>query len=72
MNTPLVDKLAEKAGWAPIQGADFSNSLQEMYNHRLVHLVLLECYEWARNNGGLGSPDDLAALLEHFLETNHE
>jgi hypothetical protein len=72
MNKPLVHDLALKAGWTPVPGALFGNSLQEMYNHKLVHLVLLEVYEWARENGGLNSPEDLADLLEHFLETHHE
>lgn len=38
--------------------------------HSVVHMVLLEVYEWTRANGGLNSPEDLADLLEHFLESN--
>jgi hypothetical protein len=69
MNTTLVNLLSLKAGWTPIPGADFANSLQELYNQKLVQLVVLECYEWARHNGGLSSPENLSDLLAHFLES---
>lgn len=66
MNDDLVTTLSIKAGWAPIPGYDFNNSLQEIYNQKLVTLVLQECYQWAQENGGLGSPVDLEELLIHF------
>lgn len=56
MNKDLINRLALEAGWTPIPGADFSNTLQEDYNRRLVHLVVQECCariqpDWAKVEG---------------------
>lgn len=66
MNSTLLDKLAREAGWTPVPGADFANSLQELYNQKLVRLVVQECYAWCVENGGPSSSADLQAILEHF------
>jgi hypothetical protein len=69
MNTKLVEKLALEAGWTPVPGADFSNSLQEIYNQKLVRLVVLEC---ARVDSEHNNPYHVVGesyngpILEHF------
>lgn len=61
MNHDLVDKLAIEAGWVCIPGTDFGNSLQRLYNEKLVLLVVQECCkriapDWATVENT--SPDD--------------
>ena len=43
INHTLVDNLAEKAGWKPLPGADFANSLQEDFNRKFAELIVKEC-----------------------------
>lgn len=66
MNNTLLDKLAQEAGWRPVPGAHFANSLQELYNQKLVRLVVQECYAWCVENGGLSCQEDLEGLLNHL------
>jgi hypothetical protein len=70
MNTQLVNKLAQKAGHVHIPDAPFANSLQELYNQKLVQAVVSECMSvyQAIDNGNQvqGTRCYLTALNRHF------
>lgn len=70
MNKELVDKLATQAGWQPVPGADFHNSLQDVYNQKMVMAVLRECltiYEILDNgNRHMQTKNYRLAVLRHF------
>ena len=70
MNNTLVNKLAQKAGHVHILDAPFANSLQELYNQKLVQAVVSECMAVYQaidhGNQVQGTTCYLTALERHF------
>lgn len=38
-----IRELAEQAGYTPLPGFDFANSIQEIYNQKFAELIIKEC-----------------------------
>lgn len=71
-----IKELAEQAGYKPLPGFDFANSLEETYLKKFAELIVRECagiYSKIDNgNQHFGTDDYLEALQKHFLELNRE
>jgi hypothetical protein len=50
MNARLIE-LAEQAGYKPLPGFDFGNSLAEIYNQKFAELIVQECKDIASRRG---------------------
>ena len=44
-----IKQLAEQAGYKPLPGFDFANSLEESYMKRFAELIVQECIDIAKN-----------------------
>ena len=44
----------------------YVTSASKAFADRFAALITQECYEWTKENGGLGSPTDYAAIKEHL------
>jgi hypothetical protein len=67
---PRIEKLAQQAGYTPLPGFDFANSLEEVFIQKFAELIVRECagiYDKIDNgNLHLGTEDYLEALQKHF------
>ena len=45
-----IKELAEQAGYKPLPGFEFANSLEETYLEKFAKLVVQECAEFARQH----------------------
>lgn len=63
-----IKELAEQAGYTPLPGFDFANSLQEVFIKNFAELIVLECakvagdFEYARLHDSLVEDK----IKEHF------
>jgi len=64
----LIEKLAEQAGYTPLPGFDFANSLQEVFIAKFAELIMKECisvpyamWDQAELNA------DVAVKIEHRI-----
>ena len=44
---PRIEKLAQQAGYTPLPGFDFANSLEEVFIQKFAELIVRECAEIA-------------------------
>jgi hypothetical protein len=51
MNKRIL-KLAKQAGYRPLPGFNFANSLEETYLQKFAHLIVLECLSNMKNCDG--------------------
>lgn len=42
---PQIKKLAEQAGYRPLPGFDFANSLEEQFLEKFAELIVKECFQ---------------------------
>ncbi len=45
-----IEELAEQAGYKPLPGFDFANSLEETYLKKFAELIVRECVQTLRDN----------------------
>jgi hypothetical protein len=66
-----IKELAEQAGYKPLPGFDFANSLEETYLKKFAELIVRECtgiYSKIDNgNQHFGTDDYLEALHKTFF-----
>jgi hypothetical protein len=60
-----IQKLAEQAGYRPLPGFDFANSLEEVFIAKFAELIVQECVNVLHDNE-LWSRDVSHVLKEHF------
>ena len=48
--TEQIRLLAEQAGYKPLPGFDFANSLQEIFLKKFAELIIRECAETCKEN----------------------
>ncbi len=61
-----IKELAEQAGYKPLPGFDFANSLEETYLKKFAKLLIEECAHIANENVKLGSPYCGQFVRRHF------
>jgi hypothetical protein len=61
-----IQKLAEQAGYKPLLGFDFANSLEETYLKKFAELIIRECGAVADENYERYTPTSSQDLLHHF------
>ena len=62
-----IRALAEQAGYKPLPGFDFANSLEEIYLEKFAELIVRECAEISKKYAGGSMPVSIAsAIKEHF------
>lgn len=60
-----IEELAEQAGYTPIPGFDFANSLEEVFITKFAELIVLECVNAVMD--GTKEGDHYAMRIEqHF------
>jgi hypothetical protein len=47
MMNERIRELAEQAGYKPLPGLDFANSIQEIYTQKFAELIVRECIDIA-------------------------
>ena len=60
-----IKELAEQAGYKPLPGFDFANSLEEVFIKKFANLIVQECSNVLYDNE-LWSRDVSHVLNEHF------
>jgi hypothetical protein len=48
-----IKELAEQAGYKPLPGFDFANSLEEIYLKKFAELIVGKCAEYAEHAKGI-------------------
>ena len=66
MMNKRVLELAEQAGYKPLPGFDFANSLEEVYIKNFAELIVRECASIVNDNNFEGSKLGNHLLFEHF------
>lgn len=49
-----IRELAEQAGYKPLPGFDFANSIEETYIKRFAELIVGECADFIEQDQGAG------------------
>ena len=62
----LIKEFAEQAGYKPLPGFDFANSLEETYLKKFAELIVRECAEFAGCNGHVSGFTLGDLIKEHF------
>ena len=66
-----IRKLAEQAGYAPLEPRAFADDLQEVFLQKFAELIVRECAGiYCRIDNGnqhMGTDDYLEALQKHFF-----
>jgi hypothetical protein len=68
-NKYSVKSLVEKAGGTYTRQNVITtkqNGLPIEFVEKFAKMIVLECHNWCRENGGSESVDDLTDLMEHF------
>ena len=60
----LIKEFAEQAGYKPLPGFDFANSLEETYLKKFAELIVRECMGVVSKK--CASPTAYYALRDHF------
>ena len=60
-----IEELAEQAGYKPLPGFDFANSLEETYLKKFAELIVKECCDVLYDNE-MGGYQVNYVLKEHF------
>ncbi len=63
-----IKKLAEQAGYKPLPGFDFANSLEETYLKKFAELIVRECVQYIEDKFDFCGDELIIAekLKEHF------
>jgi hypothetical protein len=68
VNEQLLSELKAKSSNTHTEYFDGrGNVTSTSFDYRkFAELIIWECYQWARENGGISCPVDYSALNEHF------
>lgn len=67
-----IRELAVEAGYKPLPGFDFANSLEEVFLKKFAELIVRECADLCRERKLYPSAFVADELLEHFGVKNEE
>lgn len=65
-----IQELAEQAGYKPLPGFDFANSLEETYLKKFAELIILECAKIVATAVALREP--ASTYVSKILELRNE
>ena len=60
---PRIEKIAKQAGYTPVPGFDFANSLEETFINKFAELIIKECADIALKSGNIANKN-IAAKIE--------
>lgn len=61
-----IQELAEQAGYKPLPGFDFANSLEETYLEKFAELIVRECIKLCDQVDLVGADDCIDNIKEYF------